>query len=90
MHPDYIQREVFFWNEGDPCPQAFQLNATHMEPCKYLTGYDYFEVSNVVCNSTTKSEHIIYDTHYKGHIRICEVPLKAPDRNLFQYPSRAL
>lgn len=45
VSPDYIQKEVFFWNEGDPCPQPVQLNATSMEPCKYLTGYDYFEVS---------------------------------------------
>lgn len=43
VSPDSIQKEVFFWSEGDPCPQPMQLNATSMEPCKYLTGYDYFE-----------------------------------------------
>ncbi|XP_065202273.1 dual oxidase [Planococcus citri] len=46
--PDSIQKEVFFWTEGDPCPQPMQLNATSMEPCKYLTGYDYFEGSELV------------------------------------------
>ena len=41
-----IQRNVFYWNSGDPCPQPVQLNATEMEPCMYLQGYDYFQVGN--------------------------------------------
>lgn len=40
-----IQRSVFFFGEYDPCPQPSQLNATNLEPCKYLKGYDYFAVS---------------------------------------------
>lgn len=44
--PDYLQRDVFFWVHGDPCPQPMQLNASQLEPCMYLSGYDYFEVIN--------------------------------------------
>lgn len=39
-----IQRNVFSWNDGDPCRQPIQLNTSLLEPCKYLKGYDYFEV----------------------------------------------
>lgn len=42
--PDDIQKDVFHWNDGNPCPQPYQLNATKLPPCKYLRGYDYFEV----------------------------------------------
>lgn len=45
ISPDEIQRNVFFWKDGDPCPQPMQLNSTVLDPCKYLTGFDYFEVS---------------------------------------------
>lgn len=33
--------------DGDPCPQAEQLNATMMEPCIHLKGFDYFQGSEV-------------------------------------------
>lgn len=39
-----VQRNVFQWREGDPCPQPVQLNTSLLEPCKHLDGYDYFEV----------------------------------------------
>ncbi|XP_049777239.1 dual oxidase [Schistocerca cancellata] len=45
--PDDIQRNVFFWTASDPCPQPVQLNASLLEPCKYLKGHDYFEGSEV-------------------------------------------
>ncbi|XP_013145053.1 PREDICTED: dual oxidase [Papilio polytes] len=41
--PNDIQRDVFHWSKGDPCPQPYQLNASKLPPCKYLKGYDYFE-----------------------------------------------
>lgn len=44
--PDAIQRQVFVWQNGDPCPQPFQLNSTMLEPCVPLQRYDYFEVTN--------------------------------------------
>lgn len=44
IEPNAIQRNVFFWVKGDPCPQPMQLNISLMEPCKILSGYDYFEV----------------------------------------------
>lgn len=41
---DALQKNVFFWTKEDPCPQPSQLNTSLLEPCKYLRGYDYFEV----------------------------------------------
>lgn len=40
-----IQEDVFQWKEGDPCQQPLQLNASNLEHCPYLKGYDYFQVS---------------------------------------------
>lgn len=45
VEPGDLQVDVFQFKEGDPCPQPVQLNTTLLEPCKYLKGYDYFEVS---------------------------------------------
>jgi len=42
-----IQDDVFFWHDGDPCPQPHQLNATEMDPCMFLKGFDYFQGSEV-------------------------------------------
>lgn len=47
IDPDEIQKDVFHWSEGDPCPQPEQLNATLLEPCNYLEGYDYFSGSEL-------------------------------------------
>ncbi|XP_018563303.1 dual oxidase [Anoplophora glabripennis] len=48
IEPNAIQRNVFFWVKGDPCPQPMQLNISLMEPCKILSGYDYFEGNELV------------------------------------------
>lgn len=48
IDPNAIQKNVFFWMEGDPCPQPMQLNTSQMEPCKVITGYDYFEGNELV------------------------------------------
>ncbi|XP_077298120.1 dual oxidase [Arctopsyche grandis] len=47
INPNEIQNDVFFWKNGDPCPQPFQLNVSLLPPCKYLKGYDYFEGSEL-------------------------------------------
>ncbi|XP_040165408.1 dual oxidase [Anopheles arabiensis] len=47
IEADEIQRDVFHWKQGDPCPQPEQLNATLLEPCNYLEGYDYFSGSEL-------------------------------------------
>jgi len=53
IEPDTIQREVFFWNDGDPCPQPGQIEPSTLETCSYLKGFDYFEVmSNILKCST--------------------------------------
>lgn len=44
---DAIQRDVFYWREGDPCPQPGQLNTSALESCNNLGGYDYFTGSEL-------------------------------------------
>ena len=41
---DDIQNQVFEWKAGDPCAQPLQLNASNLEQCPHLKGYDYFQV----------------------------------------------
>ncbi|KAK5639843.1 hypothetical protein RI129_010654 [Pyrocoelia pectoralis] len=48
IEPSDIQRNVFYWKDGDPCPQPMQLNTTMLEPCKHIDGYDYFEGNELV------------------------------------------
>ncbi|XP_077997407.1 dual oxidase 1-like [Glandiceps talaboti] len=43
--PDDMQKDVFHWYSGDPCPQPKQLNQTDMEPCTDLGTFDYFDGS---------------------------------------------
>lgn len=47
IQPEDIQKDVFFWVDGNPCPQPMQLNASVLENCSYLQGFDYFEGSEV-------------------------------------------
>ncbi|CAL1286456.1 unnamed protein product [Larinioides sclopetarius] len=47
IEPDAIQRNVFTWAEGDPCPQPKQLVSADLEPCLMLSGYDYFHGNEV-------------------------------------------
>ncbi|KAM9377184.1 dual oxidase 1 [Pholidichthys leucotaenia] len=42
--PD-IQNSVFFWKDGDPCPQPTQLKSSMLHPCTNLTKLDYFDGS---------------------------------------------
>ncbi|XP_071748300.1 dual oxidase isoform X2 [Lepeophtheirus salmonis] len=56
-----LQGNVFFWKDGNPCPQPGQLNATTLEECPFLTGYDYFQGSEV--------------TYIYSCIILCFVPL---------------
>lgn len=37
-----IQNDVFFWRDGDPCPQPQQLNASAMPSCTTATSMDFF------------------------------------------------
>jgi dual oxidase len=56
-----VQDDLFFWLDGNPCPQPAQLNATLLHPCPFLKGYDYFQGSEAA---------YIY-----GCIVLCAVPL---------------
>ncbi|XP_070687320.1 dual oxidase 1 [Pempheris klunzingeri] len=40
-----IQNNVFFWKDGDPCPQPTQLNASMLHPCTNATQLNYFDGS---------------------------------------------
>lgn len=47
IQPGEVQRDAFFFKEGDPCPQPQQLSPSLLEPCQFLKGYDYFEGSEL-------------------------------------------
>jgi len=55
---DHIQENLFFFNDGDPCPQPFQLNASQLENCPFLKGYDYFQVSKIFSS-------LLFDSMYR-------------------------
>ncbi|KAI3371209.1 hypothetical protein L3Q82_023837 [Scortum barcoo] len=40
-----IQNNVFFWQDGDPCAQPTQLNASMLHPCTNATKLNYFDGS---------------------------------------------
>ncbi|XP_077451407.1 dual oxidase 1 [Stigmatopora argus] len=42
-----VQRNVFFWKPGDPCPQPTQLKASMLHPCTNATTLNYFDGSKV-------------------------------------------
>ncbi|XP_064169953.1 dual oxidase 2 isoform X2 [Anguilla rostrata] len=43
--PGDIQKNVFLWEDGDPCPQPQQIHVNHLQPCTNATTLDYFEGS---------------------------------------------
>lgn len=45
INPGEIQKNVFRFHDGDPCPQQLQINASELEPCRPLEGFDYFSGS---------------------------------------------
>ncbi|XP_056138124.1 dual oxidase 1 [Lampris incognitus] len=42
-----VQKNVFFWKDGDPCPQPVQVIASALDPCTNITKLDYFDGSEV-------------------------------------------
>uniref|UniRef100_A0A915CXX0 Uncharacterized protein n=1 Tax=Ditylenchus dipsaci TaxID=166011 RepID=A0A915CXX0_9BILA len=44
---DELQKDVFFWLKGDPCPQPFQVNTTNLEPCVPFMRFDHFTGNEV-------------------------------------------
>ncbi|XP_067871575.1 dual oxidase 2 [Heterodontus francisci] len=42
---DEIQKDVFVWKAGDPCPQPKQLTTDDLEPCTGAISLNYFEGS---------------------------------------------
>uniref|UniRef100_A0A8C7NU87 NAD(P)H oxidase (H2O2-forming) n=1 Tax=Oncorhynchus mykiss TaxID=8022 RepID=A0A8C7NU87_ONCMY len=41
--PEDIQRKVFFWKDGDPCPQPSQVTISELHPCTNATKLNYFD-----------------------------------------------
>lgn len=44
IQPGEVQKDLFYWREGNPCPQPEQLKASTMPKCDFLKGYDSFQV----------------------------------------------
>ncbi|CAI4224724.1 unnamed protein product [Auanema sp. JU1783] len=42
-----LQKDVFFWKNGDPCPQPYQVNNTGLEPCIPFMRFDHFTGNEV-------------------------------------------
>nr|XP_033776119.1 dual oxidase 1-like [Geotrypetes seraphini] len=47
VEPEDIQQNVFFWVDGDPCPQPDQITAEHLLNCTPLVVTNYFEGSEI-------------------------------------------
>jgi dual oxidase len=45
--PEAIQKEVFQFSAGSPCPQPQQISSKILEPCVILAGWDYFHGSEI-------------------------------------------
>ena len=58
MNP--LQDNLFFWVNGNPCPQPGQLNASTLEPCPFLKGYDYFQVRDTAPWASELMNHHFY------------------------------
>uniref|UniRef100_A0A8C8D794 NAD(P)H oxidase (H2O2-forming) n=1 Tax=Oncorhynchus tshawytscha TaxID=74940 RepID=A0A8C8D794_ONCTS len=41
-----IQRRVFFWKDGDPCPQPSQVTTSELHPCTNATKLNYFDAGS--------------------------------------------
>uniref|UniRef100_A0A0N5APC8 NAD(P)H oxidase (H2O2-forming) n=1 Tax=Syphacia muris TaxID=451379 RepID=A0A0N5APC8_9BILA len=44
---DELQSNVFFWKDGDPCSQPFQVNSTGLEACVPFMRMDHFSGNEV-------------------------------------------
>lgn len=42
-----LQENVFFWHDGDPCGQPFQVNTTGLESCVPFMRFDHFTGNEV-------------------------------------------
>ncbi|CAD5221006.1 unnamed protein product [Bursaphelenchus xylophilus] len=47
IQENYLQDDVFFHTEKDPCPQPFQVNTTNLERCVPFMRFDHFTGNEV-------------------------------------------
>lgn len=43
-----IQKNVFQFTDGSPCPQPSQIRSNMLEPCLIHAGWDYFHGSEII------------------------------------------
>uniref|UniRef100_A0A915J7Z2 NAD(P)H oxidase (H2O2-forming) n=1 Tax=Romanomermis culicivorax TaxID=13658 RepID=A0A915J7Z2_ROMCU len=42
IEEEHVQKNVFYFQHGDPCPQPYQLNSSSLEPCIPFMRHDHF------------------------------------------------
>uniref|UniRef100_A0A1I8ARM6 NAD(P)H oxidase (H2O2-forming) n=1 Tax=Steinernema glaseri TaxID=37863 RepID=A0A1I8ARM6_9BILA len=47
IQEEQLQRNVFFWRDGDPCGQPFQVNTSGLEECVPFMRFDHFTGNEV-------------------------------------------
>uniref|UniRef100_A0A4W5PR18 NAD(P)H oxidase (H2O2-forming) n=1 Tax=Hucho hucho TaxID=62062 RepID=A0A4W5PR18_9TELE len=69
-----IQRKVFFWRDGDPCPQPSQVTTSELHPCTNTTKLNYFDDESktgfgisVICLFLFPVGHYLADTLLSRH-----------------------
>ena len=45
--PEAIQKNIFLFRDGDPCPQPRQIKSSMLENCLVLAGWNYFHGSEL-------------------------------------------
>lgn len=46
--PNAIQKNVFQFVDGSPCPQPSQIRSNMLEPCLIMASFDYFHGSEII------------------------------------------
>ncbi|VDM76678.1 unnamed protein product, partial [Strongylus vulgaris] len=47
INDSWLQNDVFYFHDGDPCPQPFQVNETGLEQCIPFMRFDHFTGNEV-------------------------------------------
>ncbi|KAK0417047.1 hypothetical protein QR680_012805 [Steinernema hermaphroditum] len=47
IQKEQLQKNVFFWRDGDPCEQPFQVNTSGLEECVPFMRFDHFTGNEV-------------------------------------------
>lgn len=47
IEPSAVQKDLFLFRDGDPCPQPRQMTSKNLENCMILAGWNYFHGSEL-------------------------------------------